>query len=382
MIHNGLEIRTWGDFTGCCLTSRNFKDENGRPYNVSTDDIETVWNSADRKEFIDNFDDYFESHCKHCYEIEKTGGESKRLREIKYWEMEYAPDPVPWMDGKTLEMLDVKMGNTCNLACAMCAPNSSSKWGSIYKELGIESERIEQWQESDRFWNQLSDISGNVRKIELAGGEPFMIKKQEKLIKYLVDSGQAKNVDIAWITNCTFWPEKLVSYFKEFKFVRIMLSLDNTGKQFDYIRYPAKWDETYEIFLKFNELKEQGLIELGISHSVGLLNAWYLPEFHDWAREHKVRVHNNLILRPIGARELPEEFKPKLLEKLSKHTDDEFQMNPIVGRDNWFTKYFMEPAKDYEREKTYRYLKDIVKPSRKDLDLYDAFPELKGYDLP
>jgi hypothetical protein len=345
MVYNGLEIRTYGEFTSCCITAKKFEDENGRRYNIETDNISTVWNSDDRKEFVENFDDYFESHCKHCYEIEKGGGESKRLREIKYWEREYAPKPVPMMDGNTLEMLDLKMGNTCNLACAMCAPDSSSKWASVYKELGIQSAKVEQWQETDKFWDQLSDISGNVRKIELAGGEPFMIKKQEKLIKYLVESGQAKDVDITWITNCTFWPEKLVKYLKEFKMVRIMLSLD--------------------------------IIEMGISHSVGMLNAWWLPEFHAWAREHRVNVYNNLILYPIGARELPEDFKPKLLDKLSNHTNEDFQLNPIVGLDNWFTNYLKEESK--ERDRMENYMRNILLPSRKDLDFFTAFPELKGY---
>lgn len=380
MVYNGLEIRTYGEFTSCCITSKKYEDENGRRYNVETDDISTVWNSDDRKEFVENFDGYFESHCKHCYEIEKGGGESKRLREIKYWEREYAPEPIPMMDGKTLEMLDLKMGNTCNLACAMCAPDSSSKWASVYKELGIKAAKVEQWQETDKFWDQLSDISGNVRKIELAGGEPFMIKKQEKLIKYLVESGQAKDVDITWITNCTFWPEKIVKYLKEFKMVRIMLSLDNTDEQFNYIRYPAKWGPTFDIFLKFKELRDAGIIDMGISHSVGMLNSWWLPEFHAWAREHRVNVYNNLILYPIGARELPEDFKPKLLDKLSNHTNEDFQLNPIVGTDNWFTNYLKEPS--VERERAYTYIKNILKPSRRDLDFYDAFPELKGYDLP
>lgn len=381
MVYNGLEIRTYGEFTSCCITSKKYEDENGRRYNVETDDVSTVWNSDDRKEFVENFDDYFESHCKHCYEIEKGGGESKRLREIKYWEREYAPEPVPMMDGNTLEMLDLKMGNTCNLACAMCAPDSSSKWASVYKELGIKAAKVEQWQDTDKFWEQLSDISGNVRKIELAGGEPFMIKKQEKLLKFLVESGQAKDVDITWITNCTFWPEKLVKYFTEFKMVRIMLSLDNTDEQFEYIRYPAKWKPTFDIFLKFKELRDAGIIEMGISHSVGMLNAWWLPEFHAWAREHRVNVYNNLILYPIGARELPTEFKQLLFEKLSNHTNTEYQLNPIVGDDNWFTNYFMEDSTDTEKARTRDYINNILIPSRRDMDFYTAFPELKEYEL-
>ena len=34
------------------------------------------------------------------------------------------------------------MGNTCNLACAICGSHSSSKWGSIDKSFGIEYKPI------------------------------------------------------------------------------------------------------------------------------------------------------------------------------------------------------------------------------------------------
>lgn len=376
MVYNALEIRTYGAFTSCCITSKKFKDIDGRQFNVETDSIKDVWNSDDRKEFVENFDDYFESHCKHCYEIEKGGGESKRLREIEYWKIHYGTETLPIFESDKLELLDVKMGNTCNLACAMCQPDSSSKWASVFKSLGIESAKVEQWQEKDVFWDELNMLSKDLKKIELAGGEPFMIKKQIKLIQYLVEHDLAKDIDITWITNCTFWPEKIVSHFKEFKMVRIMLSLDNTGKQFEYIRYPAKWDDTYEIFLKFKELQKQGIINLGISHSVGFLNAYWLPEFHAWAREHEVGVYNNLILHPIGARELPKSFKDVLWDKFSKTTDSSFQNNPIVGTDNWFVKYFME---DRDREQTYDYIRNILIPSRPDLDFYEAFPELRGH---
>ena len=37
------------------------------------------------------------------------------------------------------------------------------------------------------------------------------------------------------------WSKDLIDYFKYFKLVRIMLSIDNTKEQFEFQRYPAKW---------------------------------------------------------------------------------------------------------------------------------------------
>ena len=379
MIYNSLEIQTNGSFTSCCTTRRYFHKENGEQYNVESDGVQAVWNSEDRKNFIDNFDTEYYTYCQACVQVEDSGGESKRLREIRFWDEYYRKtenkDKKPeYLTSDKLEVLDLKMGNTCNLACAICSPHSSSKWASIYKQLGVNQSFLPtQWQERDSFWNELSDISSNIKKIELTGGEPFMIKKQEILLDRLVELDIAKDIEITWITNCTQWPTKLVSYFKEFKMVRIMLSLDNTHEQFEYIRYPAKWETTFEIFNKFKKLRDDGIIELGISHSIGALNIWRLPEFHAWCREHKVNVYNNVIMNPMTAKDLPEDFKQVVMEKLSKQVDPSFQVNPIIGEDNWFSKFMM-------LEGDVNKLKDKLSFSDKTRNMryYDVFPELKG----
>lgn len=376
MVYNGLEIRTDGSFTSCCITSKRFQKD-GKRFNVEIDTIDDVWNSDDRKDFIENFDTYFSTECKQCADVEKVGGESKRLREIKYWKMRDNTDTLRIFNEHDIEFLDLKMGNTCNLACSICGPNASSKWSSLYKTYKIPANKITQWQESDEFWSQFDELISKIRRIELAGGEPFMIKKQETLLKKLVELDIAKDIEITWFTNCTIWPQHLLKYFEEFKIVRIMLSLDNTGKQFEYIRWPGKWDQAYDTFKKWNNLKEQGIIDLGISHSIGMLNAWWLPEFHAWCREHEVKIFNNLIMQPMSSRDLPKEFKYKIRDKFERECiSPDFQINPIIGRDNWFTDFMMEKG-DYDR--AIDYYKTVIKRSRSDVDFNDVFPELRKY---
>lgn len=369
MITNGLEIRPNGSFSSCCITKKIYHDENGQPYSIYKDSIETVWNSQDRKQFVENFDGHFGKYCKVCKEIEQCGGRSKRTNEIHNFGKH---------DGNTSSIyyLDLKMGNTCNLACSICGPKSSSKWASFYKQLGLKNIKIEQWQDQDDFWDQLPDISNHLKRIELTGGEPFMIKKQERLLKFLTENNISENIEITWITNTTVWPAHLVKYFEKFKLVRIMLSLDNTGKQFEYIRYPGVWDTAYEIFLKWKELEKQGIIDLGISHSIGFLNAWHLADFHAWCREHEVMIYNNMIMAPMSAKDLPYEFKLRVKEKLAQSTSAEWQVNPIVGEDNWFTKFMMQDGDFAEAE---RYHNKVVIPTRSRAQFEDAFPELKDY---
>ena len=65
MVYNALEIETTGAFSPCCITTKQYRNDDGEKFNVATDSISTVMASQDRKEFVENFDDYFESKCKH-----------------------------------------------------------------------------------------------------------------------------------------------------------------------------------------------------------------------------------------------------------------------------------------------------------------------------
>jgi len=328
LVTNNIELTTQGEMTPCCISSKRFSID-GKKANAYTNTITEVINSSDRKEWIDNFDSHFEKDCTQCYDVEKSGGESKRTREIKLWKDNLG------FEQDMLQSIDLKMGNTCNLACAICGSHSSSKWGSIDKQFGIKYTPAPKWQDTDEFWEELNLHANNLKRVELAGGEPFMIKKQKILIEFLVKRDLAKNIEITWFTNCTIWPEELVKYFKEFKLVRIMLSLDNTHEKFEFQRYPGKWEETYEVFKKFISIRDEGLCQVEISHSVSALNIFDLPDFHVWCSEHNVKVFNNIVTHPFNSIDLPEEFKQRIRLKFENHKLDDCQINPIIGNDNW-----------------------------------------------
>lgn len=364
---NNIEVTADGSFTPCCISTKKFQ-VNGKTAYANIDNIGDVITGSDRKNWIENFDLNYENDCRQCYEVETSGGTSKRQREITYWKNAYKPN--------TLQSIDLKMGNTCNLQCAICGPIASSKWASFYRNNNLGKQwKNNNWPDREEFWDGLNEVASDIVKIELSGGEPFMIKNQTKLIDFLVNKGLAKNIDITWFTNCTMYPEHIISRFGEFKYVRIMLSLDNTDEQFEFQRYPAKWNEVYEIFLKFKTLHDQNKINLGISHTIGLFNIWRLPEFHKWCRDHEVLVFNNLLMDPISSKDLPYDFKLVVKEKLEQETNSAFQINPAVGPDNWLIKFMMQEGNSENNVK--HYYKNMIVPSRPELDAKVIFPELR-----
>ena len=363
-IHNNIEVKTNGTFTPCCISSKRFEID-GVEAHASHNTIADVYNSNDRSDWIENFDTHFESDCSQCSQVEQAGGESKRLREISRWHN--------FEIGK-LQSLDLKLGNTCNLACAICGSHSSSKWRSVDKQFNRESVPLQHWQRQPEFWDQLADVSHDIRRVELSGGEPFMIKEQKRLLEFLVNEGLAPQIEITWFTNCTQYPEDIVPYFKHFAHTGVMLSIDNTEAQFEFQRWPANWNETYRTFLKLIELRDQDQLHVGISHSISGMNVFHLPAFHRWAAQHEVNVFNNIVMSPLNMQDLPEQFKLKVIDQFADHNDATFQTNPAVGRDNWVTQFMMSPG-DPDR-----FRRQLVYPMKTRPGLFErAFPELVEY---
>ena len=70
------------------------------------------------------------STCNKCWSVEQAGRKSKRI--LAYDMLEYTKvfNKIDYEDinPKTIQFLDLKLGNICNLKCRICGSWSSSKW--------------------------------------------------------------------------------------------------------------------------------------------------------------------------------------------------------------------------------------------------------------
>ena len=72
--------------------------------------------------------------CASCYKNEKLHGNSKRT----YINEEYFKHNND-VSEHSIKMIDLKLGNTCNLKCKMCFPYASSELWKEWKDLGWNS---------------------------------------------------------------------------------------------------------------------------------------------------------------------------------------------------------------------------------------------------
>lgn len=262
--------------------------------------------------------------CTLCWEEEDAGRRSKRLRDNEryFYEIEYQ-DREPYQG---LAKVELNLGNTCNISCRTCNASVSSGWMkeefavykskefATYKEFANEYKKYHMsYDEDSLFWSDIESHLPTIKQFDFYGGEPFMIKKQWNLLQKAVDLGYAKDIELHYNTNGTHWP-KQVELWKHFKSVNLSFSIDGVGEQFEYMRYPAKWNLIKQNLQNAIDLnKQNGNMSLSWCVTISSINIFDLHETIDYWQKHysNFGLYLNLVHRPMcfNISKMPEEYK-------------------------------------------------------------------------
>lgn len=320
-----LNVRTDGSVTPCCMSKIKYITDSGSK-TVSKDSILNFWNSKSRHDFIKKMDAGEKvSECDACWNEEKAGKDSKRIRDNKNFENAHLyKEMLPLV-------LDLSMGNLCNIKCRICSPHSSTpmaaeeeklyeqfKEKNLYIRIVDESYKGNFDYDNDFFWKDIIKIIPNVQKYDFAGGEPFFIEKHWDLVKASVANGWSKNQHIHYNTNGTIFPEKYVHLFEEFKFVDIQVSSDGIKEKFEYMRHPAKWHKVENNIDRFIETKNNSKTDwlLSVCISISAYNVFdFFETFEHYARK-GLGIYINVVHDHHGIRILPYNVRKKIIDHL------------------------------------------------------------------
>ena len=260
-----LEASPIGTVRPCCLAIDEITDETGSKFKLKEHNLTTIQSSTYMQNLRQDFLNGLKPQtCRRCWTEERSGRTSKRMHTLeRLRNMGISPE---WTaDAKPLMFLDLKLGNICNLKCRICGSWSSSQFATEEIKYNRQEEtrgsfayqmlKDGAWpRDSEEFWVDLDRHLDNVRYIEFTGGEPFMIEEHFELLRSLVSSGLAPDIEIHYNTNGTQFPERGLELWPHFKRVEIALSIDDIGPRFEYQRTGASWQEVQQNIEKFKEL--------------------------------------------------------------------------------------------------------------------------------
>lgn len=327
---NSALIDTKGTVKICCeIDSRLTKFNNFKESNLKNDTIEKWWvndyNNYVRQSFLDNKKI---SECTNCWGKEKQGLSSLRIRSNKQYKAIFQNKfhrnlKLLGKDSLTYpEDVEVQITNLCNLKCQMCTGASSSRLLVENNALGYEKLNQEDFNLADTNYEKIENlIKHDIRLLNLRGGEPLFNKKIIQLLSTLVQKNKASKIALHITTNGTICNKEILNLLKHFKSIRLMLSIEATGKHNEYIRYPSSWDKIKNNINKFKELHN---VYLYINTVVQNLNILYIDKLIEYAHQNNIYIHLFLIDRPdyLDPLNLPKNILQEAYDKL-KHIPDE-----------------------------------------------------------
>lgn len=273
MIHGGLHINfKYNDgnlgVNQCCLSSAPLQSI-----------VETkIW---DNKNFIEirqkNNENIWNLDCWPCQRIENSGSKSFRQAMLQhYGERHNLSGPV---------RIDFLFDRSCNLACTICSPHSSTLWQKYVQDNKIDYPKFNNTSNIDQVIALLKTLDlSNLEQAQFCGGETLLGTTYWKLAEALADlvPNARKKLLVGFQTNGTQSIDlKYHELIEKFKLVKLMISIDGIGNRFDYLRWPGNWNQVSENLLNLKENLPVNVMFL-VQETLSNFNLYYAGEVKQW----------------------------------------------------------------------------------------------------
>jgi len=312
-----LYINHTGKFRQCCIQTQSYsekgflKSQNPNEWFAKQYDLNLV--RQDLQSGSKN------PSCFKCWNLEDKGQSSYRLNWNK--STYHAADITP-----EIEIIDLRLGNQCNLQCRICNPMWSDQLGKLYqsaKEDGIVNLLNQSFFEGTIKPNNefIEDLIGfclrtpTLKEIKFAGGEPFVMPEVEYFLTRMIQAGK-KDLTVSFLTNTTTAKESTLDVLKQFKKVILQCSIDGIGEHIEFQRFPCKWTVIERNFRRFIDCG----FEVSLTPCWSQLNALGVVDFLNWASEFdNVHVAFNEVSNPtyLDYKLIPLKYRAEIINALN-----------------------------------------------------------------
>lgn len=274
MIHGGLNINlkrqsTQLGFNQCCLstTPLSFVDND----KIEWTDLKLIQlrSQNNNEQWLDG--------CWQCERLEKTGAKSFRKSMIeKFGVKKTVSGP---------QRIDLLFDRSCNLACITCGPESSTFWAKHLKDNNLSVPTFLETDNIGKIERILKNLDlSNLEMVQFCGGETLMGNTYWQVAKLLTELvPDAKNqLQLVFQTNGTQTINpRHFDVIEKFKLVKLMISIDGTRDRFEYLRWPADWDQVTNNMFELRESLPSNVMFM-IQETISCLNLFYFDEVSTW----------------------------------------------------------------------------------------------------
>jgi hypothetical protein len=278
MIHGGLNIELKAQqggltFNQCCLSTTQL---------TVPQDVKNLWQNEKLKHNRQvNNQNVWLDDCWQCQRLENAGIKSFRESMIEGLGSE-----------KNLvgpQRIDLLFDRSCNLACRTCGAHASTFWEKHLRDNNLPVIKFKPTDNLATIKEVLTNLDlSNLKQVQFCGGETLLgttYWDTAQLIADLVPNAK-DTLLLGFQTNATQpVPAKYYDLIEKFKLVKFMISLDGTHDRFEYLRWPANWNQVVDNIFTIRE-KIPGNVMFYIQECTSNLNMLYFGEVKNWVAKH------------------------------------------------------------------------------------------------
>jgi len=362
MIHGGLNINLKSQnntlrFNQCCLSTTELQ---------MPQQIEQLWQSEKLQSIrqINDSNVWLEG-CWECQRVEDAGIKSFRQSMIE------GLGTKKNLSGP--QRIDLLFDRSCNLACRTCGPYSSTLWEKHLRDnnlaINMSYDATDNVATIKKVLTTL-DLS-NLKQIQFCGGETLLGNtywNTAQLIAELIPDAKDK-ILLGFQTNGTQpIEEKYYHIIEKFNLVKFMISIDGTHDRFEYLRWPAQWNQVVDNILAIRE-KAPGNVMFFVQECTSNLNLFYFNEVGNW-------IKNNFNSNRFGDK-VDHSTQLAIHDYLDVNIITQEYYDAIKGTE---MAQFISPAWQENPEKIQRFIAETEKFDRiRGEDWKKTFPEVANF---
>ena len=254
----------------CCLRTNTF------PLDINTN----FWNDKNFDRLRNfNITNQWDPGCKNCQLLESSGQSSFRTG------MNNGLGIVGQTNLAGPARIDLTFDLSCNLACRTCGPTSSTYWQKHLKEHNLWNKPISSPKRKNDVIAALGKLDlSNLRMLVFCGGETLMGQEYWDVAAWLADNvpNAKQQLTVCFQTNGTQTiSPRNYTIIDQFFLVKLHVSLDGVEQQFEYLRWPASWQQVTDNILQLRDNLPSNVMFL-VEETVSIFNLATTDRLSDW----------------------------------------------------------------------------------------------------
>lgn len=184
--------------------------------------------------------------------------------------------------------IDVRFDISCNLACRICRPDSSTYWQRHLKEHGLWDQPLSIPGKKSQVIDALSKLDlSNLKQLVFCGGETLLGQEYWDVAEWLGNNvpGAKQQLILCFQTNGTqtIHPKNF-DIIEKFHLVKLHISLDGIEDKFEYQRWPASWNQVSNNILNLRENVPSNVMFV-VEETISIFNLLYQQELDAWIKD-------------------------------------------------------------------------------------------------